>query len=650
MKYPLFILCMLFLCASVFAQKDVPAFGKVEKADLEMKECAFDKDADAMVLFDVGEVFCNLNLTSAMSVPLTTALARHVRIKIFTEKGLNRANIKIRYRSEHGIEDITNISAQTINLDASGNIVYTKVEKNLIYRKRENKRYSEVIFTFPEVKKGSIIEYKFTDNAMEFYAVKHWYFQNSMPVKLSRYILDFPQELIVTASNKGMFNTEVKDISKGTRNIKSYTLHDLPALRDEPYISCEEDYLQQVVPILQAVEFPGQPRRSMLSNWPGVVKKLMEDEDFGLQLKRNIPRTADLDAMLAKVTDPYQKMVIIYYYVRKNMEWNEFYGIWALDGVKSAWKDKKGTSGEINLILVNLLKDADLVVHPVLVSTRENGMVNIAVAGYEQFNKVMAYVEIGDKVYVLDATNKYAPVNLVPHDVVLSEGLVIEKLSTFDWGWKTLWNEKKLYQNTSIIMADIDATGSIKGEASITSTDYSRQERMPFIKKGKSEFISRYFDAKNGGPVVDSLSFENEDVDSLPLTQHVKFNSKTSSSGDYHYFSVNLFSGLEKNPFIADNRFSDVFFGSMQKHFLVENFTIPEGFQFEELPKNIKMIMPDTSIIFSRMMQADGNVVSIRVQLDIKKPFYTVDEYPYFQEFYKKLFEMLNEQVVFKKK
>ncbi len=59
--------------------------------------------------------------------------------------------------------------------------------------------------------------------------------------------------------------------------------------------------------------------------------------------------------------------------------------------------------------------------------------------------------------------------------------------------------------------------------------------------------------------------------------------------------------------------------------------------------------MPDTSIIFSRAMSASGNEISVRFQLDIKKPFYRTDEYPYFQEFYKKLFEMLNEQIVFKK-
>ncbi|MEO5889300.1 MAG: hypothetical protein ABIQ31_03565 [Ferruginibacter sp.] len=173
---------------------------------------------------------------------------------------------------------------------------------------------------------------------------------------------------------------------------------------------------------------------------------------------------------------------------------------------------------------------------------------------------------------------------------------------------------------------------------------------MPLLKKGKQKFIDNYFTSTNTGLSIDSVSLENEDVDSMPLIQHVSFKAKTSASGDYQYFSANLFSGLEKNPFIADNRFSDVFFGANQKYTIIGHFTIPAGYQFDDLPKNIKMIMPDTSIVFSRMMQVTDNEVSVRILLDIKRPFYSIEDYPYFQEFYKKLFELINEQIVFKKK
>jgi hypothetical protein len=647
---PILLLATFSLLVSLsFAQKELPAFGKVDKADLEMKDCAFDKSAEALVLFDVAEVYCDLNLDNAYR-PLRTELQRHVRIKILNQKGADAANIHITYLNEAGAEDIKNLSAQTINLDASGNIIITKVEKDAIFRKKINKRYSEVIFTFPEVKPGCIIEYKFKDDANDLYGVKNWYFQRSIPVAFSRYILDFPQELTISAVPKGRLGVNLVETSKGLHRIKTFSMTNVPALRDEAYITCDEDYLQQVTPQMISIDLPGIPRRSLVRTWPGIIKQLMDDEDFGTQLKKNIPRTSDLDAALSGITDPYKKMVIIHEYVKKNMQWDESYGIWAMEGVKAAWKNKKGTAGEINLILVNLLKDADLDAHPVLVSTRAHGRINTMVAGFDQFNKVMAYLTLDNHVYVLDATDKYTPSNLIPYNVLNSEGLVIEKFDTYKWGWKVLWNENQLFNNNTFLNVVIDDKGKMTGDAEITSTDYSRLERIAKLKEGKEKFTSTWLESGRKDLKIDSLVFINEDADSLPLVQNMHFENRISSSGDYNYFSVNLLSGFDKNPFIEDERFSDVFFGANQSYTITGNFFIPENYRFETLPKNLKMIMPDTSIVFTRSSTVSDNMLAVRIGVEFRQPYYLNDSYDYFKEFYKKMFDLLNEQFVYKKK
>jgi len=60
--------------------------------------------------------------------------------------------------------------------------------------------------------------------------------------------------------------------------------------------------------------------------------------------------------------------------------------------------------------------------------------------------------------------------------------------------------------------------------------------------------------------------------------------------------------------------------------------------------------MPDTSISISRMSQVSGNTLMTRVILDFKKPVYPANQYPEMHEFYKALFDMLNEQFVIRKK
>ena len=57
MKKNIGLLLFLFFCTTVVAQKDLPALGKIDKADLEMKDCDFDKGADAVKLIDWGNMY-----------------------------------------------------------------------------------------------------------------------------------------------------------------------------------------------------------------------------------------------------------------------------------------------------------------------------------------------------------------------------------------------------------------------------------------------------------------------------------------------------------------------------------------------------------------------------------------------------------------
>jgi hypothetical protein len=640
MKYLTLTLLTFFVCARLFSQTDNRSFGNVNKEELLLKNCDFDNNAAAAELFNIGEFYCDIR-------PWRTSNEQHVRIKIFNDKGLSSANIHIPYFSYNHDEQVTNITAQTYNLDASGNIIITKLDKKTIFDKKINKRYSEIVFTLPEVKPGSVIEYKYSILGSE---NSTWYFQKSIPVLFSQFTVNFPVELEMQCMPLCTLPYTPVRKNKGGRDIQMFSMEKVPSLHDEAFISCDEDYLQRIETRMIAVDLPGYPRQDLIKTWPGIIKNLMEDYDFGGQLNKNIPRTDSLELMLKNIASPYRKMIIIHEYVRNNMHWNEYDNIWALEGVKSAWKDKKGTSGEINLILVNLLKDAGLNAHPVLVSTRSHGRVNVFMPSTRQFNKVMAYVEIGDKDYVLDATEKFTPSRLIPLDALACEGLVIEKPETFQWGWRTLWNQNEIYKNSVLIFADVDSNGVMSGVANVSSYDHARVERVGKYAEGKENFMKAFYTPTNPELKIDSVAFENEKNDSLPFLQRINFNESLNASGDYKYFTANLFSGLEKNPFLQDNRFSDIFFGYDQQISIIGNITLPPNYILEGLPKNIKMMMPDTGIVFTRLSGINDNTLSMRITVEFKKPVYGIDEYESFKEFYKKMFNLLNEQFVIRKK
>ena len=168
------------------------------------------------------------------------------------------------------------------------------------------------------------------------------------------------------------------------------------------------------------------------------------------------------------------------------------------------------------------------------------------------------------------------------------------------------------------------------------------------MKDSRKEY-QESFHSMNPTLSIDSIHLENEHHDSLPLIHKVHYKEKLNVSGDYAYINLNVLTGLEKNPFVEDVRHTDIFFGYNQSYQAVENFFIPAGYSLEAVPKDLQMIMPDTSIIFTRQCVAAGDRVTAKITVEFRKPVYTTEEYAEFQEFYKQMFALFNEPIVIKK-
>ena len=109
------------------------------------------------------------------------------------------------------------------------------------------------------------------------------------------------------------------------------------------------------------------------------------------------------------------------------MTWNDLYSVYMVEGVKNAWEKKTGSSGDINLLLVNLLKEAGLDAYPMLVSERFHGKVNRDYPFIGQFNSVFACVIIQNKKYYLDATDKVTPPHITPFNILNTTALVVNR-------------------------------------------------------------------------------------------------------------------------------------------------------------------------------------------------------------------------------
>ncbi|MGV3765882.1 MAG: DUF3857 domain-containing protein [Chitinophagaceae bacterium] len=639
-------LSLVFLLSMVFnalqaQKKDLPSFGKVSEEELKMTECPFEKDAEAMYLYDAAWV----SYIPASDIPFVTESEYVVRIKIFNEKGFDHATVKIPFYDERKYEQIDRLSAYTYNLGPDGKVLRTEVDKKLFFREKTNNSVTTISFTFPELKAGSIVEYRYKRTRKSYSRIDPWYFQTRLPVGISHYNQVVPEYFNFTKQIRAGLPLDKKEEKVRDNYENTYTMRNIPSLRSEPYMAAPKDYLQRVEFQLASIQVPMQPIIPVLSTWEKLCSELMADENFGVQLRKNIKVPQEMAEQLKSIKSSTEKLRILHDYVRNNFEWNGVEDIYT-DGVKNVMAKKTGSNADLNLLLLNLLRDQDLEAYPILVSTRDHGKVFRAYPFVSQFNKVILLCKGDNDYFVVNAADKYNPLHLIPYDVMGTDAFIVDNKSS---GFVTLWNPDQ--KKTSIIYFNGEVKGdSLTGSATINSNGYARNTIVKKYQESAGTAAAMY--ASNGDYKVkiDSFVVENLKADTLPLLQRFNYKLPVNKSGEYNFFTVNLFTGLEKNPFTSERRFTDVDFGFNQSYVVSGTIRLPADAAIEELPKNISMIMPDTSIVFRRVFQVTENVVQFRINIEFRSPVYAVQDYDNFKEFYKQLFSLLTEQVVFRRK
>jgi hypothetical protein len=635
------VFTLLFLCLVVFFAKaqttpTTQPYGKIDIADLELKSCDFEKDANAMILFEKGSVYFDTQYNIITNI--------HKRIKIFNDNGKKEANIRIEFNGGDRSETISGLQAQTINL-SNGAIEVVKVDKKQIFNETIDRSRSAMVFSFPNIKPGSVIEYKYNLISFNIANFPDWYFQSHLPNRYSELKTAIPE--ILYYKNLESINQPYA-VREDKNNEQTRAIANIPSVPDEPYMTSIEDNSERILFQLMTIQ-NGQLNMSFSDTWKKVGEDLMNNDALGGQLNRKLTGEDVIIAKAKALKTTDDKISYLFGEVKNTMKWNASYRKYSYDGTPSAWDKKVGNSGEINIILYHLLKKSGVNVYPMIVSTRSNGRVNPAYPNSYKFNSTVAYVPVDStKSYVLDASNKYNIYNKVPANLLNTLGFYINK-------------EKEIYemtflQNTNPVKQYFMINGEIKADSKMTGTinlinyDYKRSTAIEKYKTAGEKKYTDYLRDDDNNLKILSLKFENMDVDTLPLNQSFNFNlDLTSSDNNYIYFNPVLLSSFKANPFLSTNRFTDIDFGYRNNYLINGAYSIPQGYKVDALPKSISMVMPDKSISFKRIIGEQDGKVMVRYTIDYQKSMYFKESYPEFHEFFKKMYEMLNEQIVLKK-
>lgn len=664
------IVILFFLVFNLQAQE--VKFGKVSNEELMEEFNPKDSSAAATYLYKYRKTHFEYYKESGFV--LVTEV--HNRLKIYNKEGFAYATKKVNlYKSGSDKEKLGGLKAITYNL-VDGKIEESKLRNDGEFDIELSEYYDQKSFTMPNAKKGSVLEYKYRIVSPFIANVDEFIFQHDIPVKRVIAIMESPEYFIFRLNTKGFlpvmpdrktatgkisfmnksrtggsgfssanttYRTNTVDF---TKEISTYELQDVPALKDEPFVNNIDNYRSAVKYELSYTKFPNNIIEHYATTWEDVVKKIYDSPNFGKELNKTGYYEDELESLILNISDPIKRASLIFDFVKTKIKWNGNYGKYTNDGVKKAFKERSGNVAEINLILTSMLRKAGLKANPVLVSTRAHGIPLFPTR--EGYNYVISGVETANGTMLLDATSPFSSLNTIPLRAMNWEGRVI-----FENGTSKLINLIPTKNSTDVSMMEvaINDDGSIAGKyrqqykshyAMLFRGKYNSATQDEFLEKEEKENgqieISNYEltnNAEINKPIVHSYDFFKEDIIEVV--------------GDKLYFSPLFHLAETKNPFKLKNREFPVDFGFPWMDTFLVNIKIPEGYQIETVPESTIINFPENLGSFKYVVKENAQGISLNATVAFNSGIIPSVHYGALKEFYRQLVEKETEKVVLSK-
>lgn len=670
MKIQKLLSAFLFIIISTNLEAQKLDLGKVTIAELEEKNHPTDSSAAAAILFNKGEVRFEYSQDNGfvMKTEIKT------KIKIYNKEGYSWANVSIPiYIMGNSAEKISVSDALTYNL-VDGKVVKTKMKSDGEFDEKVNKYFGRKKITLPNVKEGSIIEFSYTITSPNIVQLHDWSFQKSIPVNYSEFKTYIPEYFIYNPNQKGFIfpkmsvqknnksvnytyrdeNVPSGTIIRSTSQEKleyietetSYLAVNLPAMKEEVFVNNINNYTSSLTHELSIVKYPNAPLKTYSTDWQTVVKKIYENDDFGIELKKTEYFEEDIKALIKGITLRDEIIGAIFNYVKSTVKWDGTDGYFCHDGVKQAYKKRIGNVGEINLMLTAMLRFAGIEANPVLVSTRSNGIALFP--SRTAFNYVITALEIEKELVLLDATEKYSQPNILPLRDLNWFGRLIRKDGTsleVDLMPKIL--NKESYNLNYKINKDATIEGKIRKQFNDHSALEFRQNKTALAKEA---YLEELENKSNSIEIFEYVRDNELDLSkSIIEAYSFKDNRDVEIINDKIYVNPLLFYTVKENIFKLDKREYPVDFGyPFQEKYLI-NIEIPEGYTIESLPKSTKMVSGDDIGSFKYLIGITDNKVQVNIVFEINTAIIGSDYYDVLKDFYQKIVDKQNEKIILKK-
>ncbi|MBF9143502.1 DUF3857 domain-containing protein [Hymenobacter properus] len=658
------------------AQPEPVKFGQVDKADLTAAPFVADSAATAVVLCDFGR-----SRMEGKGDGLQVVFERVTRIKILKKAGFENATVEIPlYHREADQEKVSNLRGFTYNL-VNGVVEKTKLEPTGAFLENRTPTINIQKFTLPNVREGSVIEYAYTLRSDFLFNFQDWTFQRDVPVRWSEYRVSIPafykykiiyqggRPFDVDVAKAGVTSLTIDNkiplsaglsggISSGTVGITAPTeehqwvLKNVPAFREEPYMTTARDYVARLDFELTAEQWSATDYHDLTGTWDKINARLLADEDFGGRLSRSGPLKDQVLPLTTQYPAVADRIAAVRQLVMAAVRYDGRDRCFAQEPLRKAYDAHRGSAADVNLLLIAALRDAGIDAHPLILSTRDHGRVSQEFPLLERFNYVVAAVPQADgKDLLVDATEPLLPCGVLPTRCLNRVGrLVMKKDADGRWVDLTPSHRQVRFQQINLTL---DAQGGLSGKVHDERGGYAgANARAELASLGEKKYLAGLLQ-RHEGWAVPKLTVGQTDAVDKPFTLDYEFRQPATdnAAATTLYLSPLSDFGPGQNPFRHEDRSFSVDFGMLQEETVMVTLTLPAGYELAALPKPAVVDLPEQGgrFIYSVAAVSPG-VVQLTSRLNLRKPVYAAAEYASLRELYSQLMARQAEKLVIQKK
>ncbi|MGB5983596.1 MAG: DUF3858 domain-containing protein [Nonlabens sp.] len=664
-------LAVVFFAISLLLNAQSNDFRPVRARDFSKTPLSNEQDYDALVLFRKHYSYFSSNHQDFSNNTIV-----HERILINNDDGLRYATQMISlYKGEKDSDKVTDITGTTYNL-VNNEIITTELDESSIFYEKRNDHRNRVKFTMPAAGKGSIIDFYYKI-VSPFIYIRDIPIQYDIPidhldldVRLSRSIV-YNVAFNPEAFYKLGFSEEIKD--DFLKNLKDFEppstekneLLDLssiltaknrtvsvktgaiPSYKNEKGSGGKNRYRAKLMFEVAATGDGYGRYKYYASDWEAVSSSIMKSQYFGAHLNSSGFFKSDLKTAVDDNLEEREKALAVFRFLTNRVKWNGNAGKFIDEGAKAAYQKGSGNAAELNLLLVNMLRESGLDAYPVLTGTQYADTPVFPTR--DGFNYVITQVKIGSEDFLLDATEPLATFNVLPERIAQWKGRVImsEKKSK----WINL--ERKIPSKVKdVIKIDFNQDLSANFSTERSLTHFAAYQTRKELTSADEQSIKNNLLVKVTGVEVKDYEITNLNSTEVPL--NVNINGVLKGGWDLindNFYIVPLsYLAMTSNPYSDNIRKQPFFLPYPIDQTKEVNLKVPEDYHLKSLPEPLQISFNDDEGTYTYSIFEEDGFIKTKSELKLLFSKILPENYQEFKSFMNTIRDKEADRVIFTKK